>query len=171
MSSLQPVLLGLAAPSAANAASNVLDRTLESVAEPFAMILDAVAEALTSEEQTESDGDVANTNLDALQIQLASQIEEALSAAGIELNEPIELRISPTDGSIEVVGEHPQRALIESALADEPNLATQFAELLALRQATEVDNEKSNEFVTLGEADSFSVIFSTSEDGAALTLA
>jgi hypothetical protein len=171
MSSLQPVLLGLAAPSAANAAGSVLDRTLESVAEPFAMILDAVAEALASEEQGESERGVASTNLDALQIQLANQIEEALSAAGIELTEPIELRVSPTDGSIEVVGEHPQRALIESALADEPNLTAQFTELLALRQATEVDDKESNEFVPLGEADSFSVIFSSSEDGAALTLA
>jgi hypothetical protein len=170
MSSLQPVLLGLAAPSAANAAGSLLERTLESVAEPFAMILDAVAETLASEEQTESESDAASTNLDALQIQLASQIEEALSAAGIELNEPIELRISPTDGSIEVVGDHPQRALIESALADEPDLAAQFAELLALRQATEVDDEESNEFVSFGEADSLSAVFLSSENGAELTL-
>jgi hypothetical protein len=163
MSSLQPVLLGLAAPSAANAAGSLLDRTLQSVAEPFAVVLDAVAGALASEKQTESGDDTTVTNLDALQIQLASEIEKALSAAGIELTEPITLRISPTDGSLEVAGDHPQRALIESALADEPDLAERFAELFTLRQASEVDDEDNTAIVPLGEADSISAIFTSSE--------
>lgn len=163
MSSIQPVLLGLAAPSAANAVGSLLKRTLDSVAEPFALVLDAVAEALASEEQTESADEAAVTSLDALQIQLAGEIEKALSAAGIELTEPITLRISPTDGTLEVVGDHPQRALIESALADEPDLAARFANLFALRQASEVDNKGIDEAVSLGKVDSVSAIFTGSE--------
>jgi hypothetical protein len=163
MSALQPVLLGLAAPSAANAAGSLLERAFDSVAEPFAMMLDAAAQVLAGEDEAATESADAGSYLDQLQVQLAGEIEKALSAAGIELTEPITLRISPTDGSLEVVGEHSQRALIESALANEPDLAERFAELFALRQASEIENEENDEFVPLGEANSVSAIFTGSE--------
>jgi hypothetical protein len=159
MSALQPVLLGLAAPSAANATGSLLERAFDSVAEPFAMMLDAAAQVLAGEDEAATESADAGSYLDQLQVQLAGEIEKALSAAGIELTEPITLRISPTDGSLEVVGEHSQRALIESALANEPDLAERFA----LRQASEIENKENDEFVPLGEANSVSAIFTGSE--------
>jgi transposase len=171
MSSIQPVLLGLAAPSAANAAGSLLERTLESVAEPFAMMLDAAAQVLAGEEDATAESTDAASYLDQLQMQLAGEIEKSLSAAGVELTEPLTLRISPTDGSLEVVGDHPQRALIESALADEPDLAAQLAELLALRQAFDAKDDENDGRVLFGEPDSLSAIFSSDESGATLSFA
>lgn len=171
MSSLQPVLLGLAAPSAANAAGSLLERTFESVAEPFALMLDAAAQVLAGDEEAASESTEAGSYLDQLQAQVAGGIEKALSAAGIELTEPLALRISSTDGSLEVVGDHPQRALIESALADSPDLAAHFAELFVLQQALEAaDDEQNDGLVPLGEADSLEAIFSANESGPELTL-
>lgn len=171
MSSLQPVLLGLAAPSAANAAGSLLERTFESVAEPFAMMLDAAAQVLAGEEDATAESTDAASYLDQLQVQLAGEIEKSLSAAGVELTEPLTLRISPTDGSIEVVGDHPQRALIESALADEPDLAAQFAELFVLRQELNAEDDENDGEVAFGESESLTAIFSADENGPTLTLA
>jgi hypothetical protein len=171
MSSLQPVLLGLAAPSAANAAGSLLERTFDSLAEPFAMMLDAAAQVLAGEEEVANENTDAGSYLDQLQVQLAGDIEKALSAAGVELNEPLTLRISPTDGNMEVVGDHPQRALIESALADEPDLAAQLAELLALRQAFDAKDDENDGGVLFGEPDSLSAIFTADESGTTLSFA
>jgi hypothetical protein len=171
MSSLQPVLLGLAAPSAANAAGSLLERTFNSVAEPFAMMLDAAAQVLAGEEEAATESADIGSNLDQWQVQLAGQIEKALSAAGVELTEPLTLRISPTDGNVEVVGDHPQRALIESALADEPDLAKQLAELLALRQALNAKDDENDGEVLFGEPDSLSAVFTADESGTTLSFA
>jgi hypothetical protein len=171
MSSLQPVLLGLAAPSAANAASSVLERTFESVAEPFAMMLDAAAQALAGEEEAASESTDPGSYLDQLQVQVAERIEKTLSAAGVELTDSITLRISPNDGSIEVVGDHPQRALIESALADEPHLATVLDELFALRQMLNTEGDENHGEVTFGEPESLTAIFTADENGPTLSLA
>jgi hypothetical protein len=171
MSSLQPVLLGLAAPSAANAAGSLLERAFNGVAEPFAMMLDAAAQVLAGEDEAATESADAGSYLNQLQVQLAGEIEKALSAAGVELTEPLTLRISPTDGNVEVVDDHPQRALIESALADESDLAEQLAELLVLRQALDARDEENDNKVLFGEPDSLSAIFTADESGATLSFA
>jgi hypothetical protein len=60
------------------------------------------------------------------------RMQEALRGAEITLDEPVQLRISPTDGELEVVGDSPQRAMIEAALAGDPKLSNEFRELVAL---------------------------------------
>jgi transposase len=135
------------------------------------MMLDAAAQVLAGEEDATAESTDAASYLDQLQSQLAGEIEKSLSAAGVELTEPLTLRISPTDGSIEVVGDHPQRALIESALADEPDLAAQFAELFALRQELNAEDDENDSEVTFGESESLTAIFSADENGPTLTLA
>jgi hypothetical protein len=170
---MEPVLLGLAAPSALNEAGNLLQRTLSAVAEPFSAILHTVAESFASEKEERSTietGDLG-THLGELQSTLAGSIEQTLAAAGIDLTEPIELRVSQIDGSLEVVGDHPQRALIESALADKPELAREFTEVIALRQllaAAEKTGQEASDSVFLGEAenDALTGLFSM-DDGVA----
>lgn len=123
---MEQVLLGLAAPAVVGTAGNLVERSLASVAEPFATVFEAIAEALS----LASDEPAALVTGD-LQSELAARIASTLAAAGIDLSEPIELRLSSTDGQLEVIGEHSQKALIESALADVPDLARKFTEFAA----------------------------------------
>jgi hypothetical protein len=170
---MEPVLLGLAATSAASEAGSLLERTLHTVAEPFATILEAMSEALSAEDQQTSpiEGGDLESYLDDLQASLAGQIQQALSPAGVELTEPLQLQISEIDGRLEVVGEHPQKALIEAALADDSDLARNFSELVTLRQlrsATSNIDQESSDNVLLGiaQSDAVTALFST-EDGVA----
>jgi hypothetical protein len=172
---MEPVLLGLAATSAASEAGSLLERTFETLAEPFATVLHAVAEAMSSENEEPAPietGDL-KSHLEQMQASLAGSIQQALASAGIELTEPLELRISEIDGSLEVAGEHPQKALIESALADDPDLARAFSELIALQQLlTETDEakEENSEMVLFGEPVNSAVTAVYSTDGIAATL-
>ncbi len=171
---MDPVLLGLAAPSAARSAGNLLQRTLSAVAEPFSAILHTVAESLAAENQNQSTAQVGDLNaqLNELQSTLAGDIHQTLAAAGIDLTVPIEFRISQVDGSLEVVGDHPQRALIESALADNPDLANDFKEVIALRQllAAEKTDQEDFDTVAFGEADIDEITGMLSIDEAGATL-
>jgi hypothetical protein len=174
---MEPVLLGLAATSAASEAGSLLERTFHTVAEPFATVLHAVAEAMSAEnkESTPVETGDLQSYLEEIQASLANSIQQALASAGVELSEPLELRISEIDGSLEVVGEHPQKALIESALADDPDLARGFNELVALHQlltATAQVEEEPSDNVLLGESedDVVTAIFSTEDDALTLTL-
>jgi hypothetical protein len=174
---MDPVLLGLAAPSAVNEAGNLLDRTLRSAAKPFAAVLQAVASTLVDSEESSGSLSIGiddlQTHLEKLQIDLASSIKESLTAAGVDINEAIALRVSETDGRIEVAGDHPQKALIESILAHDEYLSGQLAELLALRQLLVADDNaasESIETVPLGRAEQRGMlaIFSVDEGSARL---
>ena len=173
---MEPVLLGLAATSAASEAGSLLQRTFETVAEPFAIVLHAVAEAMSAknEESAPIETDDLKSHLEQMQASLATSIQQALASAGVELTEPLELRISEIDGSLEVVGDHPQKALIESALADDPDLARGFNELIALHQlltATDEAEDENSDSVLFGEPknDVETALFSTEEDSTTLT--
>lgn len=175
---MEPVLLGLATPAAVNAAGNLLSRTLSTLAEPFSAVLHAVADSFAPANEEQAAVQVADlqTALAELQSHLASRIEQALASAGVELTEPLKLSISEIDGSLEVVGEHPQKALIESALANDPELSRSFAEAIALQQllagADEAEEANSVDSMTLGvaENDAITALFSIDETGAKLTL-
>lgn len=132
---MEPVLLGMAAPAAIGTAGNLVDRAMHRVAEPFATVMHAIAGTLSSDPSVaiESSGNISD-KLQSLQAQLATEIEQTLVAAGVDLSEPIALRLGEADGQLEVVGEHPQKALIEAALADRRELPGSFAEVLALHQ-------------------------------------
>jgi hypothetical protein len=174
---MEPVLLGLAAPSAANAASNLLERTVNTLSKPFAAVLHAMTDSADTADQTAPALEVANleTQFAKLQTNLAQQINKALASAGVELTEPLELRVSEIDGSLEVVGNHPQRALIESALADDEQLSQNFTTAIALQQllaafeaAEEVDS--STDSVDLSRAEDNEVTGLFSNEGAEVTL-
>ncbi len=173
---MEPVLLGIAATSVASEAGSLLRQTFETVAEPFATVLHAVAEAMSAENEESAPletGDL-KSHLEQMQASLAATIQQALASAGVELTEPLELRISEIDGSLEVVGEHPHKALIESALADDPDLTGAFSELIALHQlltATDESDEEDSDIVPFGdpENDAVTALFSAQEDVATLT--
>ncbi|NOY42088.1 MAG: hypothetical protein GXP26_09660 [Planctomycetes bacterium] len=69
-----------------------------------------------------------------LQADLQQRIQDALAGAGVELEQPLRLKISGADGSLEVDGAHPQRAIIEAALNSDPSLATDFQQLSSERK-------------------------------------
>jgi hypothetical protein len=169
---MEPVLLGLAATSAASEAISLLEHAFHSVAEPFANVLNAVSEAIATEDDESLATEIGDlqTYVGKLETGLAEKIQHELAAAGVELTEPLQLRISEVDGRLEVVGEHPQRALIESALANDPDLVSGISELIALRQmlsaSAEID-EASSGNVLLGTAESDVTANFTIEDGQA----
>ena len=78
------------------------------------------AEKLPVRSQADFDAHADVTQLEAEAVALRADIKRgilhALSEAGIRLDEPISLELSPRDGSIEVTGAHPQRAVIEAVL-------------------------------------------------------
>ncbi|MDZ4657093.1 MAG: hypothetical protein SH868_05890 [Bythopirellula sp.] len=169
---MEPVLLGLAAPSAVNTAGNLLERTFNTLAEPFSAVLHAVADSLSAASDEQPAVPIADmqTALPELQQNLATRIEQALASAGVELTEPLQLRISAIDGRLEVVGEHPQKALIESALADDPELAQDFSLAVAIQQLLLAEEPEDD--VALGAAsdNSLTAQFTSDETGASLTL-
>lgn len=130
---MEQVLLGIAGASAVDA-GNVLERSSRAILEPFADVLHAVANSLTAQNEELSIDSDSHVN------SLIKQIEEALSFAGIEIAEPLELTVN--DGKISVVNDDPQRALIEAALAQTPSLAEELSRLL----------ESSEEATALGGA-------------------
>lgn len=129
---METVLLGLATPTAVSQVGSFVDQTFDVVAKPFATILQVVADAVSTDDstQTPTAPAILNNDLSAIQRRLADEIAKVLSEAGITLSDSIELRISEIDGRLEVAGEHLNRALIESALADHPHLAREFAQLV-----------------------------------------
>lgn len=157
---MEPVWLGLAAPSIVSTAGNIGRTALR----PFSAALE-LASALGSVPVAEESADGAlarsknphtlllsdlltgqpldgdgrieiadiRVHADRLQDNLQRRIAELLQDACISLEEPVHLRISPTDGQLEVVGDSPQRAIVEAVLAANPSIATDFSQLAAMR--------------------------------------
>jgi len=80
--------------------------------------------------------DDIRTHADSLQDGLQRKIRQLLDRAGIELTEPVQLRVSPLDGQLEVEGNTPQRAVLEAALASDPSIAADFRQLVTMRTLT-----------------------------------
>jgi hypothetical protein len=152
---MESVLLGMAAPVAASSAGNLLEGALRTAAVPFTALLQAITSTVSPESEDSAPAAIEGLHggLDRQRDELAANIQKALTSAGVELTDPITLRISSTDGHLEVVGDHPQKALIEAALADEPDLADKFTEVATFEQLlTSVANPEDPEVVPLGDA-------------------
>ena len=80
---------------------------------------------------------------DALQQELEQHIERVLKAAGIDFQGKVQLRTSPEDGSLEVVGDTPHRAAIERVLSDDQTLSADFRRLSALRSLVRAADDHS----------------------------
>ena len=125
-------LFGLALPALGSAVSAA--RQLASAAvEPFAAVLQAAGKQQSPESKPYA------TRLQELSPQssdraadLESRIRLALEVSGIEIDEPLRLRVSDFDGQIEIVDHHPQRALLEAALNENTELVKDFQEYSAV---------------------------------------
>lgn len=171
---MEPVLLGLAAPTAVSETGNLLERSLRAAAEPFAAVLQTViasfADDPTVGKSSEVGQEIPGQYLTDLQATLAGRIRELLTTAGVDLAEPIGLRISAIDGRVEVVGDHPQKPLIESALATESELEELLAELIALHQLLHPEGSDDNDSVELSSAEAAAILsFSVDQEGPTLT--
>ena len=82
--------------------------------------------------------DLATTDADADQVMehLRTLIRERLEEAGIEDLDQLELQLDASTGRITVVGDHPDRALIEASLNDDAALVDAFARLAKSLDAT-----------------------------------
>ncbi|QEG34774.1 hypothetical protein [Bythopirellula goksoeyrii] len=118
---MEQVLLGIAGASAVGA-GNLLQRSSRAVLEPFSDVLHSLANSFSPQDN--------ETTLENVQHEkpLGERIEASLSTAGIEITEPLELTV--IDGKLAVVNDHPQRALIEAALAQDPTLVEGLSRLL-----------------------------------------
>ncbi|TWU25751.1 hypothetical protein [Bythopirellula polymerisocia] len=132
---MKPVMLGIAGASAAKAGS-LLDRSARVALEPFADVLHAVANSFSPHEAENSIEPAPSA------IPLANRVQGALSSAGIQIEEPLELTVE--DGKLVVVGNHPQRTLIEATLAQDPELAEEVIQLL--QEDAEVSGSADNYF-------------------------
>jgi hypothetical protein len=133
-------------PSASQSSS----ATLAATKNPHSSLL---SELLTGQPLS-GDGSIeiadVRTHADTLQDDLQRRIHDLLQQSGISLDEPVQLRISPIDGQLEVEGDAAQRALLEAALAGDPSLAADFRQLAAMRSLVAAA-DKHREF-----ADSYS---------------
>ena len=99
---------------------------------------------------------------ETLQSELATSIEAALRNAGIDFEGELGLRISPLDGSLEVVGDVPQAGEIEHVLGKDPKLAQEFRRLSALASLVAAADAHS-EFADAYEQNPYSAVEQYSE--------
>lgn|GEM_PF-838219 len=65
---------------------------------------------------------------------LQRRLQQAFSGAGIAAGMEVRLRVNPDGGTVEVVGDHPQRVAIEGVFAGDPQLSQDFRNLTAIGQ-------------------------------------
>ena len=140
---MEPLLLGLAAPSIASAVGSV-GRAVTPVAKlamtPFAAILQQQSQAPTA--PTASKAEVHTPTLSdirdsakSLQSELVNRIQNAIEDSGVKVNFPVRLQISEFDGRLEVEDiASPDREILEASLNSDPSLTDDFRELSALKK-------------------------------------
>jgi len=140
---MEPLLLGLAAPSLASTTS-AIGRVVAPVAKllttPFASLLQqesqspSTSPSQAAEIQTIELKDL-HARAEALQTDLESRIQRAIKDSGVQLSFPVRIRLSEFDGRLEADAvASPQREILEAALASDPSLANDFRQLAAVRQ-------------------------------------
>ena len=72
-------------------------------------------------------------NLDEVAEEFQTELKLALRNQGIDLDTPIELSTA-SDGSVYVVGDHPDKAAIEQYFRDNPDMRDRFEEIQALAE-------------------------------------
>jgi hypothetical protein len=129
---------GLLTSEPAANASNPADEQSLAVDNPRFALLSNMLAGNTAAEATEplSIADI-QTHVEQLQTDVEQRIESVLADAGIRLDSPLQIALSGIDGSLEVVGAHPQRAAIEAALNSDPTLAADFQVLSAEQKLLE----------------------------------
>jgi len=135
---MEPLLLGLAAPSfasTANAVGRAVTPVAKLLASPFALLLQAGSASAPPEETPAIAIEGLLDRAKALQKDLESRIQQAVKDSGVQLNFPVRLGLSQSDGALEANGVvSPQREILEAALASDPSIADDFRQLAAVRQ-------------------------------------
>jgi len=126
---MEPLLLGLSAPSIASTASAV-GRAVAPVAKlltsPFALLLQAETPAASVAKPQA----IGLEGAEQLQEDLESRIQRAIEDSGVQLKFPVRLTLSKFDGTLEAdTVASPQREILEAALASDPSLANDFRQL------------------------------------------
>jgi hypothetical protein len=106
--------------------------------------------------------DDIRTHAESFQDELQRRIQSLLTRAGIELDESVQLRVSPLDGQLEVEGDVPQRAMIEAALASDASIATDFRQLSAMKSLLWAAN-KNTAFAEAYSHDPYQAVVDHSE--------
>ena len=116
--------------------------------------LDLLAQALTGKSPTE-DGTIslADIRLFALDLQdsIEQRIGQLLSDAGVEIDGPVGLRFSESDGSLQVTSGTSNSVLIEAALSQDDELAGDLRHLsaiMSLLQAADAHGDFSEAYET-----------------------
>ncbi len=99
---------------------------------PFTNLIDD----LRSRAASFSPPDLATADTDHAIEQLRTLIRERLEEAGVEDLDQLELQLDASTGRITIVGDHPDRALIEASLNDDATLVDAFARLAKSLDAT-----------------------------------
>jgi len=85
------------------------------------------------------------SHADSLRDDLERRLQQALREAGVDMGtgggSDVRLRISPSDGVIEVLGDHPQRVAIEAVFAGDPQLSSDFRQLVSINQLLQAADE------------------------------
>ena len=125
-------IFALAAPVLGTAIQGV--RQLTSVAvEPFAAVLQSAQNKSSQETGVYAEAlQELSHQSSELAAELHSRLQNVLQASGIQLDEPIRLRLSAFDNQIEVVDPHPERALLEAAINKDSNLVRDFQKYSAI---------------------------------------
>lgn len=130
---MEPLLLGLAAPSIASTASAVgraVAPVAKLLASPFSLLLKPYSQPSQSDASQTIQLEGLQTRAKALSKDLESRIQLAIKDSGVQLEFPVRLTLSEFDGTLEADAvAFPQREILEAALASDPTLANDFREL------------------------------------------
>lgn len=121
---MSPIALGTAIGAAALTVGRGAAEALGKGAS-FAAELVTHGDAASSEQNKQSEKNVAQAALKQRCDELSQQIERQLAAAGIQLSEPVEL-ITDGQGGIAVATDHPQAAAIQAVLSSDILLERDF---------------------------------------------
>ncbi len=130
---MEPLLLGLAAPSVASTA-NAVGRTVSAITKPFASFLQEKLQPGVVKLPPRTGVEEIRARADILQGDLERRIAQVIESSGVQLDSPIRLSMSDFDGTLEVDTATPQRAVLEAALASDPSIASDFRELAIIRK-------------------------------------
>jgi len=136
---MEPLLLGLAAPSIASTAG-AIGRVAAPVAKlittPFASLLQQESNSPSPVVETQAiELKDLHAHTKALQTDLESRIQSAIKDSGVQLSFPVRIRLSEFDGRLEADAvASPQREILEASLASDPSLADDFRQLAAAQK-------------------------------------
>jgi hypothetical protein len=134
---MNPILAGFAIPNILPAA-RIAVAAVQAAASPFAETLE-LALGRSREVHPGTQGDESSwaelqTIQRSMKEDLQQRMAQAFSRAGIRLDEKIQLRLHPDDGTVEVLGDHPNRIALEAIFAENPEFGDTLRHLATLDQ-------------------------------------